>query len=258
MDAIPDSTTIPLKTCSKCGCEKPVTPEYWSRHHRGKYGVRGICKACRAERERRRRVEDPSIKERERARRATPHRIAWKKKYMRAYFRSERYKDWDKRRNKTRRDTPAYITYEKRRRQTARYKQTRIAYAKRFYSTPRGKAVMHAKNQRRAALVRALPSDFSAGDWARAVEYFNGRCAVCDRPPGLWHTLAADHWIPLTHPDCPGTVPTNIVPLCHQDGGCNNHKSSKHPEQWLVETFGMRRAGEILERINAFFEWVKE
>jgi hypothetical protein len=258
MDAVPDSTTVPLKTCSKCGCEKPVTPEHWSRHNRGKYGVRGICKACRAERERKRRVEDPSIKERERTRRATPRRIAWKKKYMHAYFRSERYKEWDRERNRARRNTPAYIAYEKRRKQTARYKQTHQAYTKRFYSTTHGKAVMHAKNQRRSALVRSLPSAFTAYDWTRAVEYFQGCCAVCGRPPGLWHTLAADHWIPVSHPDCPGTVPTNIVPLCHQHGGCNNHKGAKHPDAWLVEQFGEKRAAIIKSRIEKYFASLRE
>src|SRR5581483_2176482 len=53
---------------------------------------------------------------------------------------------------------------------------------------------------------RSLPDTFTERDWQRALEYWDYKCAVCGRPRGLWHTLAADHWIPLTAPDCPGTV----------------------------------------------------
>lgn len=115
-----------------------------------------------------------------------------------------------------------------------------------------------AMSQRRLARKRNLPDTFTAADWQHALNYFNGCCAVCGRPPGLWHTLAADHWTALSDPDCPGTIPTNIVPLCHprKDGGdsCNVSKHNKNPEQWLVEKFGKRKAKKILARIQAYFD----
>lgn len=107
--------------------------------------------------------------------------------------------------------------------------------------------------QRRLARKRALPDAFTHVDWQTALTHFGGSCAVCDRPPGLWHTLAMDHWIPLTDPNCPGTVPTNIVPLCHGTDGCNNSKHSREPKDWLISKFGPAKAARILARIEAYF-----
>jgi len=105
---------------------------------------------------------------------------------------------------------------------------------------------------------RSLPDTFSERDWLRALEYWGYKCAVCGRPRGLWHTLAADHWIPLTAPDCPGTVPTNIIPLCHGEGGCNNSKRSKVPDEWLVSKLGTKDAFQKQLEIDAYFLWVKD
>src|SRR5512141_2961524 len=85
---------------------------------------------------------------------------------------------------------------------------------------------------------RKLPDTFTDQDWQRALEYWDYKCAVCGRPRGLWHTLAADHWIPLSDPECPGTIPTYIVPLCHGEGGCNNSKRSRSPQAWLEAKLG--------------------
>lgn len=101
-----------------------------------------------------------------------------------------------------------------------------------------------------------LPRAFTVRDWERALEYWGHSCAICGRPRGLWHTLAQDHWVPLTHADCPGTVPTNILPLCHGEDGCNNSKGKKDPEEWLVAKLGRRRANRKLREITAYFEWV--
>lgn len=120
---------------------------------------------------------------------------------------------------------------------------------------------MRAIKQRRRARERGLPNTFTQDDWQRAVDYFNGCCAVCGRAHSASHKIAADHWIPLTSEDCPGTTPLNIVPLCHaQKGaknGCNNGKNDLSPETWLLRKFGNHEAAKILARIAAYFEWVK-
>jgi hypothetical protein len=77
------------------------------------------------------------------------------------------------------------------------------------------------------------------------------------RPAGLWHQITPDHWIPLASPDCPGTVPENIIPLCFGSGGCNNSKKAKDGYEWLLQRYGKRKACVILKRIQAYFEWVK-
>lgn len=111
-----------------------------------------------------------------------------------------------------------------------------------------------ATYHRRLARKHSLPDTFTAADWQRVFDHFGGCCAACGRQPGLWHTLAADHWVPLTSPDCPGTVAWNIVPLCHGNGGCNNTKNAKNPSEWVIERFGKRKGRAILKRIEAFLD----
>jgi hypothetical protein len=109
-------------------------------------------------------------------------------------------------------------------------------------------------NQSRKARKRSLYADLTIEQWRRALEYFDNRCAVCNRPVGLWHTLAQDHWIPLSK----GGVYTanNIIPLCNGIGGCNQNKKDKDPEFWLKQRYGERRAMQILRRIKEYFQWL--
>lgn len=115
------------------------------------------------------------------------------------------------------------------------------------------------RRARRRARRRELPDTLSSSDWLRALGYFGGCCAICGQATSERVTLAADHWIPLSdpRPDNPGTVPTNIVPLCHGRGGCNNRKFNRNPLEFLQTEFGAERAAEILARIEAYFAWVK-
>ncbi len=104
---------------------------------------------------------------------------------------------------------------------------------------------------------RSLPNDYPAAERRRAMDYWKGACAICGRPAGLWHTVVLDHWIPLSHPDCPGTIATNMIPMCHGNDGCNNHKHAKAPEQFLIQTMGKRKARKKLEEIEYFFKWME-
>lgn len=109
-------------------------------------------------------------------------------------------------------------------------------------------------HSRRAAEKRGLCADFTLQDWNAALDYFDNHCAACGRQPGLWHTLAMDHWIPLSSQDCPGTVPWNMVPLCHGQGGCNNSKHKRNARVWLIDKFGKRKGMAILRRIETYLE----
>lgn len=114
----------------------------------------------------------------------------------------------------------------------------------------------------RIARQQDLPFGLTTEDWQRALEYFNGCCAVCGRQLNdLFgtHFAAKDHWIPVSYEgsDNPGTVATNIVPLCHGEDGCNNKKNAKLPDVWLKQEYGTRKAAQILTRINTYFEWIK-
>ena len=103
-----------------------------------------------------------------------------------------------------------------------------------------------------------LPHNWTEYDWDYACQYFNHCCAVCQRPAGDGRILARDHWYPLSIPGCPGTVPTNMVPLCHGIDGCNNQKSNHDPYQWLVNTYGLIEAKAIMKRIQTFFRTVRQ
>lgn len=290
MTAINDSTT---KRCSKCGAEYPATPEYFNRDRQTKCGLHPYCKACMREmrqtpeaieRERKRYLKPerrvyklqynktdknkqymreyqqrPEAKaahrENERERRKRPEVQQYIRDYVRrpevrertnAKKRTDEYRAWDRQYSQR----PHVKARKKSYAESQHYKQILRA---RYYS-PEGQAAHKAYMHRHKARKRALSNSFTKQDWLRAVEYFGGCCAICGRPPGLWHKLAADHWIPLASADCPGTVPTNIVPLCHGEGGCNNSKNDTNPIVWLEWKFGKRRAKQIEARINAYFE----
>jgi hypothetical protein len=156
-------------------------------------------------------------------------RNKWKAKY---------YSDVEKSRENSR------AQYAQRKDQAREY---RVAHRERYR--------VHRQNRR--ALEKSLPNNFKPSDWQYALEYFGGCCAVCGRQlRDLFgsHTAAADHWIPLSSPTCPGTTRKNILPLCHGVSGCNNSKNDSDPGKWLRERYGKRRAREILKRIQAYFD----
>jgi 5-methylcytosine-specific restriction endonuclease McrA len=134
--------------------------------------------------------------------------------------------------------------------QYLRDNQERIAEYQRIYSSAR------------RARKRNLPDTFTVEQWQTCLDYFNGCCAVCGRQLNdLFgtHYAAADHFIPLSYEgaDNPGTVATNIIPLCHGIDGCNNSKSNKLPDEWLIAKYGKRKAMEVLQKVETYFEWVR-
>lgn len=153
------------------------------------------------------------------------------------------------------RKTQEYIDYQREYRKTyvkpPKTRQRQRDYNKEYLKN--NPDVFTEKEQRRRAKKNKLPASFTIDDWDRCVAYFNGCCAVCGRPPGLWHTLAQDHWIPVVKGG--GYTTSNIVPLCHGIDGCNNSKKAKDANEWLLERFGKRKANNIAHRIESYFEW---
>jgi len=108
-----------------------------------------------------------------------------------------------------------------------------------------------------------LPDTLTKDEWLFALKYFENRCAVCGKSPQEYPDLylAADHWIALSDPreDNPGTVATNIIPLCHTKtkgtyGGCNNSKKHKDPKIWLKEKYSEEEVQIILDKIQKYFD----
>ena len=106
---------------------------------------------------------------------------------------------------------------------------------------------------KRSELLAQMPNTFTDSDWRYALRWWWYRCAVC----GKWgfDILHRDHWIPVNaYPDCPGTIPENIIPLCKN---CNSSKSDKAPELWLHERYGEPIAQRKLARVNRYFRAVE-
>lgn len=110
---------------------------------------------------------------------------------------------------------------------------------------------------RRQARKLKLPDTFTAQEWTQCFEWWDGRCAYCGNQQGLfiYTKLTADHFIPLTSPNCPGTIARNIIPACYS---CNSSKSSSDPAEWAIRKFGKRKAKAILERIQTYFKSLGE
>jgi hypothetical protein len=153
------------------------------------------------------------------------------------------------------------------------HRDTRIAVQKRYRDThpdeTRASAVrwrqanpekVRIKQARYVARKRALQDTFTVAEHDFMLAYWSHVCAVCGNQEGFAWTLAADHWIPVSNPESPGTVATNMLPLCHSTKtgamGCNNSKSGKNGAIWLVERFGARKGARILKAIQTYFALV--
>lgn len=248
MEIIPDNEQ-PVKRCTKCGAEKPHTTE----HFRAK---RNQCREC----------ERKDALDRDRANRETRRETSrqWKRNNpeknaactRRWLERNPNYHaEW-------RAANPDKVNSACRRWRAANPKIASQC-ARKWRETNPDKVRKYRKENRdtgRAHLLRrraresSLSSTLTVEDWNAAIEAFNGRCAVCGRPPGLWHTIAADHWIPLSsnRTDNPGTAPHNIVPLCHGVDGCNNSKGNRDAGEWLASKYGDRKGRSIQKRIEAW------
>ena len=113
-------------------------------------------------------------------------------------------------------------------------------------------------NANQSARKSSLPHTLTLEQWEHALDYFHGLCAVCHKDASniFKVKISIDHWIPLSYKgnDNPGSVVSNIIPLCCNQQGCNGSKSSKMPNDWLQRKFGKRRAKIIAARIQDYFD----
>lgn len=220
-----------VKFCPRCETCKPMTAFSNSSSHSD--GKRSECKDCRSKY-----YYDNHERAVERIRAYYDENQETIKAYRRAYYQENL--DHEKQRNR--------VYY--------RRNQKRIRLMAKDYRK-RKPEVKRASAQRRLARKRGLLDNFTAEDWQRALDYFGHRCAVCGREADDVVILAADHWIPLVSPDCPGTVPENILPLCHGVGGCNNEKQDRPPREWLRRKLGEVQASQRIIEFQTYFQFVQ-
>lgn len=120
-------------------------------------------------------------------------------------FRDELYAYWQRHRSRMQRDP-----------------EERVAYAREWKR--RNKDRVRAIDQRYLKRRATLPNTFTDKHWQHALKYFNNKCAAC----GSADQIHQAHWIPLSRPECPGTVPSNMIPLCRR---CNTSQRAKLPRK---------------------------
>lgn len=258
--------STPLKRCIRCGKQFPVSPDFFHKHKGTRDGFRSDCKSCNNARRKQWTADNP-----ERTKESNRRWREINSDYVREYNRKWHITNKDRKRKYNKQYREENIDrlrkYDRKRAKSDHRKQWRSNYRvekpevfarinRNHYRNNRDKYKVWAQNYE--ATKCNIPNDFAQDDWQYALEYFNGRCAICDRPPGFWHTLAMDHWVPISATDCPGTIPSNIVPLCHGIGGCNNSKHNNDPQEWLIKKFGTKKARAISKRIQRYFSLVRQ
>lgn len=272
--------SISYKTCHKCRKTKPI--HEFNKLTKSKDGYQAKCRQCEKDY---RTANQERIKIRvkrycdahvEQARIRTKNWAAQNKDKIREYRASNKEKiardlrEW-------KRDNAEYVKeYQRRYRsenkeairtqEKAHRTKRREHYrhvAREYKQRNRAKIIEQKRvsAQRRNARKVSLPDTLTNEQWAYCLEYWNYRCVICERPfDDLFgeRTVAADHWIPLSSPDCPGTVANNILCLCHGIGGCNNEKHSFNPIEWLEKKLGKRKAKKKLKEIREYFEIINE
>lgn len=246
--------SIPLKICARCKISLPIA--LFNRHHRAKDGLQSYCKNCQSLMNgyKRRIWLVISVPEGFRLCSQCAEVYPATSEFFNRYgviglrrtckkCQSKAYGDW----------YDCHIDYQSLRQKIRRENNpSLIREANRKYRTQHPEKVRVFRARRRDR-EQAKPTNFTENQWKYALNYFGGCCAVCGRPPGLWHIIAMDHWIPLSNDNCPGTTIGNIVPLCHGQDGCNNSKKDRLPQEWLIWKFGKRKAKSIEARIMEYF-----
>lgn len=252
---------VPLKRCCHCSLLQP-----WENFHARRNVPDGMEYRCR---------HCDSLKQRTHYQKNKDHKIA----YGRAWKKSHRAKILQQRRqryaaNPERYRAAARMQYHKNPVQGVLYAQNyriknRAIYLRTQANSnarlkPKRKAWRHMNKMtlvrytaRRKALKKGLPDTFSQEEQKFMHQYWGYACAVCGNQQGFLWGLAEDHWIPLASPLCPGTIATNMIPLCHGNGGCNNSKHIRDPHEWLHEHFPPAQAKRILKAAETYFALVR-
>lgn len=269
--------------CAKNGPVQPDTEQYFERRMDGKVQrLRGTCRACKnfyseiyrqspkGKVYRKQYMEHPDRKMRYEAQKKAWEQSEKGKATKQHYRNNPINKAKAKELQKIYRNTPErklkqqsynriyHATHKRTEKDKAyqrEYNKTQKVknYQWKWRRTPRGRELLSAAFHRRRTRKLAIPSSFTEVDWNRALCYFEYRCAICGVYPNKKVTLAKDHWIPITSTNCPGTIPSNIVPLCHGENGCNNRKGSRDALEWLISSYGVDKANHICARINHYF-----
>jgi hypothetical protein len=88
--------------------------------------------------------------------------------------------------------------------------------------------------------------------WEHCLNYWHHRCAACGSQDIPLHM---DHFVPKASTVFPGTIATNIIPLC---ASCNTDKLNKDPYLWLIKRLGKAGADRKMREILDYFDGWRE
>src|ERR1044071_6427711 len=249
---------INSKKCGKCGITKQLTSEYFRTRKDHPLGYSSQCRDCIQEYDRqrslikRRRLGLKPIGER-RVHEIEGHQRCTKCKSL--HPSTQEFFSPDKRCSN---GLHSYCRicerkrsneYRKTRRKTPEGKKIIAEHTKRYRPSPKGinqkRISSSIHNHKRRQRFTNLPFDWSIRYWNECLNAFGNRCAYCEKE-GPFHQ---DHYVPLSHPECTGTVRGNIVPACVN---CNLSKGSLHPHIWIDNIETRHKVEKILkELLNA-------
>lgn len=118
------------------------------------------------------------------------------------------------------------------------YKSRRSAVKTWLAKNP-GKVAEYCR--RRRSRRRSVAYDITDEHWRRCLEFFDYRCAYCEKQT----KLERDHFIPISKGG--STTKNNIVPACKS---CNSSKWSRDPDLWCTED-QIRRITQFFREINS-------
>lgn len=244
-----------IKRCSKCKLDLPATSEYFGSRKRSPDGFMEVCRSCKNKTSKRIGVT-PDVRICKKCGIEKPNTVEYFTLSKDGHPSSPccdciaiKKKEW-------RKNNPEVVKKHKSESQK-RNRPAANARTRKHSKLHPEKA--NIRCHRRLARIHELPFAFTDDDWRRCLKYWGNMCCVCGRQADDSLQIAKDHWIALKddRPDNPGTVPANIVPLCHTrkgaKWGCNNKKNNRDAREWLISEYGEQQADATIARIAAYF-----
>lgn len=201
--------------CTRCGIEKPLTPEYFHRNKNGKTGFNTQCKECRNSYMKKYGEENKEkIKE----------RYQENKEQAKQYYQEnrERVKEYYQENREKILEYNREYNKKNKERTKKRDKEWREKNRERWLILAR------AGVEKRRAKMSSLPHTLTIEDWEGTLEFFDYSCAYCGvSQEELEYSLHQEHIIPVSEGG--GYTADNIIPSCKT---CNLSKGAKELEEW--------------------------